>query len=583
MSAKDVIKSRVYNMRKRLGLVSILLLFLLLLGVCIVYESRMTQFIADEDGISIGIKADGGMVKILPWYDDAEELFYVFLPSCVPDQKVYFDYAMDKHITVNGLNMTKWDYLLWEENGIYAIGINDTVYQIRFMKSENIPAFFMETDSGSMDYIHENKENQEQGNLSVVDIDGHLQYKGKLDKISGRGNSTWAAFKKPYSITLHEADALCGLEAGKKWNLLALYFEQDKIHSKIIYDMAQEIGLDYTPECTWIDLYCNGEYKGLYLLTEAITIADGRVDGEYLIEKDVEGRIADDDIWFSTSEAKYLFTVKSPKNASVEQVKDIADFIQNIEDLLVEENPKYKNYVDIDSVAKKFLIDTIALDVDGMNMSMFFYKERGDDILYAGPVWDFDKAMGTRITDYTKTVESSFDAMNMWYTSLYSDSEFYQTLLIYYQQMLPYMEILLDEGIDNYVDKISASIAMDSILMRKYGTPNSTISYTQYDNYIRYLKYFLANRLNYLNSIWGEEAVFAVPLSTGEYHKVVFIDADENIVETRMILDGECVENIPALEDKYKGWYFDWEYSHKEFSDKIPIYEDVILQAVLND
>ena len=43
-------------------------------------------------------------------------------------------------------------------------------------------------------------------------------------------------------------------------------------------------------------------------------------------------------------------------------------------------------------------------------MSMFFYKERGDDILYAGQVWDFDKAMGTRITDYKKSVESSFDA-----------------------------------------------------------------------------------------------------------------------------------------------------------------------------
>jgi hypothetical protein len=32
-----------------------------------------------------------------------------------------------------------------------------------FMKSENLPAFFVLTESGSMDWLHENKENEEQG------------------------------------------------------------------------------------------------------------------------------------------------------------------------------------------------------------------------------------------------------------------------------------------------------------------------------------------------------------------------------------------------------------------------------------
>ena len=41
--------------------------------------------------------------------------------------------------------------------------------------------------------------------------------------------------------------------------------------------MAGMLGLAHT-DCTWVELYYNGEYRGLYLLTESIRIAEDRVD-----------------------------------------------------------------------------------------------------------------------------------------------------------------------------------------------------------------------------------------------------------------------------------------------------------------
>lgn len=610
-------------MKKKIWLVSAMAVLLLLWGMFVLEQSRMVQFAIDGDSFFISIMANNKETKISPWYDDTEDVYYFFLPSCVQNRKIYFDSIKDNRIVIGGELITKWDYLGWVEQSIYNFKIDDSSHQIIFMKSENIPAFFIETESGSMEYIHDYPDNQEMGELSVINKDGYLQYSGKLDKISGRGNSTWGKYKKPYSITLHEADALCGLKAGKKWNLLSLYYEHDKIHSKIIYDMARELGLAYTPECTWIDLYCNGEYKGLYLLTSAVTVADGRVElydldkdiekanpgidleeaelieengrkgyqilgagdgsGGYLIEKEIEARLKPKQAYFTTK-AGYCFVLKSPKYASIEEVNYIADFIQNIEDMISEGNVEYNKYIDVDSFAQKFLVDLIAMDSDRMNMSMFFYKDRGKSVLYSGPAWDYDQAIGTIHPEYNVSVDMDDYGMDVWYLALYQREEFRNRMVGIYEGILSYMEKVLCEDIDIYANYIKASAAMDNVMVRRYREPDATISYKQHSSYIRYLKFYLANRLNYLNKIWKVECRnFMVPSSSGDHHEVVFKDEKGNVMDIRWVMDGECIEDFPVFnDDKYDGWFYDMEYSTRRVSHMMPIYEDIVFQLVLN-
>ena len=203
------------------------------------------------------------------------------------------------------------------------------------------------------------------------------------------------------------------------------------MNTKVVFDIAEALGLEYTPQCTWIDLYFNGEYAGNYLLCEAVSVGKGRVDvfdlekenqtingnlqesdtfdeggrkgyeiqngpdvtGGYLIEKDLAAYFAEEKCGFITESGKQ-FTIGAPKHASRQQVSYIADYVQMIENLILSHNTEYANYIDLDSFAARFLVDEISLNCDANITSMFFYKDRDDDLLYAGPVWDYDSAMG---------------------------------------------------------------------------------------------------------------------------------------------------------------------------------------------
>ena len=66
--------------------------------------------------------------------------------------------------------------------------------------------------------------------------------------------------------------------AAKKWILLANAFDASNINNKMAYDFAAKAGCAYTPECRWVDLYLNGAYTGLYLLSERNEVDSQRVD-----------------------------------------------------------------------------------------------------------------------------------------------------------------------------------------------------------------------------------------------------------------------------------------------------------------
>ena len=555
--------------------VQLIVLFSILV-VCfcgvIMNQQKVVHLKAEEGTFHISINIYNSTEKIYPWYEAKEDLYYIFLPSCVKEDIIY----IDNDIEINGLQARK--RFAWVQDEVYNIKINNTLYRSIFMKSANIPAFFIETESGSMDYLHESKEHAESGKLAIIGTDGHVQYSGGLVKIAGRGNSTWIQNKKPYSIVLKDKHPLCGLNAGKEWKLLSLYFEHDKIHSKIIFDLGRGMGIENTPECTWVDLYCHGEYKGLYLLTE--DIAKKMVgEGAYLIEKTIPQQLRSDESAFSTKQTGFLFRFASPRHPEDEQVEEVSNMVLALEELLLK--GEAQNHIDMESLAKQFLIDKIVMEADAMQMSTFFYIKGNK--LSAGPLWDYDRAMGEILSDYTASIEDLPNGMYGWYMSLYENEEFKNIMIKSYKDSLPYFYEILNKGIDEYAEIISASVKMDSVLMKSIAKFNETTSYQEYENYLKYLKFFLANRLNYLGELWEVAGVnFDIPESTGEWHKVTLMSSDGALVDTMYIQDGEYIENVPVLdENKYIGWFIRGAdgYDGKIFHRLIPVYEDMVLRA----
>ena len=100
--------------------------------------------------------------------------------------------------------------------------------------------------------------------------------------IKGRGNWTWTGFdKKPYKIVFAQGQGqkLLGMHKSKHWALLAgaddyLGF----LKNTAGYSLSEHIGLPFTPHQVPVELVLNGDYKGLYFVTETIRIDNDRVN-----------------------------------------------------------------------------------------------------------------------------------------------------------------------------------------------------------------------------------------------------------------------------------------------------------------
>lgn len=612
-------------MKKKLRLLALLFIMLIFATIIANYERHIVTFDKDNDGkLVLSIKCGTRNEEIYPWYDSYEEVYYFFLPAFIEDNKIYNKLILKEEIEIDGeiLENQVWE---WQPNVVYTIGNQTETISVSFMKSEELPTLFLQTESQSMDMLHKDKEYAEKGRIVVAEEDGTI-YLGELNRISCKGQTSFETEKKSYSITLKEKNALCGLEYGKKYNLLAMCYEKDKVHSKLVFDMAKYLDMEFAMEATWVDVYCNGNYLGLYLLTEAITIEDGRIDiadlsdsnekanigvdfdslkrqvegeerayyeiesplnltGGYVIEKTPYNRIESKEAFFVTDINKYCFIIKEPSYPSKDEVEYIEEYIQDIEQMIASNDSKLWNYLDVDSFAKQFLIDKIVMENDAMWDSTFFYKDKNDLKLMAGPLWDYDRSCGAVLTDYTNSIDEAPGHMNEWYLQFYQNEEFMNKVIDYYMELLPFLETLLNERIDEYTQRISASRQMDSHIVKEdeNNEEDGVCIYDDYENSVRYLKFFLANRINYLNELWGiEYKDFDVPNSNGEVHKVKFWSADGNdLIQTICIVDGECISDMPDYdEDLYDGWAISkGETIYKKMlNDKIPIYEDLNVQ-----
>ncbi len=614
-------------MRKRYCMGLALVLIIAAVLVCLHYM-KLNSVVLQIDGemLYVDVNMQQSTNQVSLWQDEEDGRSYFFLPSCVRNQRVKMGVCGDG-LEIDGQLYEEGDIFTWEEDRSYNLQTMDEEgtlheYQVTFMKSANIPSVFINTESGNMEYVNEERHNLESGDICVVLANGMTEYQNILPKIVSRGNVSWDRPKKPYTIKLADKYPLCGLRKGDKWRLLALWSEGSRLNSKIALDIAERLGMANTVQGTWIDLYFNGEYAGIYLLTESVTVGEGRVDiynlekenkrnnpnieeavhfeeenqkgylldhvntidGGYLIEKDTGEYYGGEQNGFVTT-AGFMFSIKEPAHASKEQVEYISGYVDQIDQMVQNGDPAVWDYLDLDSLVSAFLVDEISLDTDVAVTSMYFYKDVGDDKLYTGPVWDYEhtfgernvEAMEGRFVDYTYSVVEHtklFDSILNWYLLLYDTQEFQDQMLEKYEELLPWFERMLDSGIDEYVEEIEASVKMDQVMWQdKNLKGKSSGTYQDYYANVKYTKFFIAKRLNYLCERWGvPHEEFPVP-SNGQMHHLTY-SVYEGVVGTMDVMDGEELKNPLEYDaSKYQGWIY--EYSGEKWSPYIPIYEDM--------
>ena len=228
-------------------------------------------------------------------------------------------------------------------------------------------------------------------------------------KIKGRGNYTFTGFdKKPYRLKLDAKAALLGMKKSKHFALLAHADDNlGFLRNTMGFELSRRGGLDFTPEQRPVEVVLNGEYIGLYFLTETIRVDSDRVKiteqadnisdpeeitGGWLVE--IDNYWDADQITINEGNGELIrLTYKSPEVLSDAQ----SDYLKNLAtaaDRAIYANDKssteWENIIDIDSLATFYLIQEIMDNAESFHGSCYFHKHRGADTkIIFGPVWDF--------------------------------------------------------------------------------------------------------------------------------------------------------------------------------------------------
>ena len=208
----------------------------------------------------------------------------------------------------------------------FFIGNAMTKYSVYILS--DIPTMYIET-SGGINYVNSSKYNRDQGaTVLICDKNGDTVYSDEdletFSEFKLRGNATATYNKKPYQIKLGNKTDLFGMGKSKTWILLANFMDESFLRNSIAFDIADTLGLDYTPKSVFVNLFIDGEFNGLYQLTEKTQIGSNRInifDLEEETEKANEG-IDMSGLWSRTesinssniSYIKYVPGVKNPED-----------------------------------------------------------------------------------------------------------------------------------------------------------------------------------------------------------------------------------------------------------------------------
>lgn len=261
---------------------------------------------------------------------------------------------------------------------------------------------YITLEDGGLERIRGNKRHKERGTVVVRDRNGRIQYKGE-GNMRGRGNGSWNLDKKSYKLKLKSPTKILGLKEGEKFNLIANH-DETNLRNKIAFEVAKRMKTDFPVENEYAHLFVNGEYQGLYLVTNSIEAKENSVN----IKE--EGFLMDHSLVYDPVDMPHVFVsnsgiqveVKYPKNMSSEERECICSYYNEMEDAVKavdgvcrKTGKYYTDYIDLNSFVRYYLLQEVLLNYDGGRGSLLLWKNsrEDEDKIHAGPIWDMELSM----------------------------------------------------------------------------------------------------------------------------------------------------------------------------------------------
>ncbi len=345
-------------------------------------------------------------------------------------------------------------------------------------------------------------------------------------QIRGRGNNTWGYEKKSYKMKLSEKQSLLGLGEGKakKWVLLANHCDQSLLRNYVSLHLAAAMPfLSWSPDCISVEVYLNGEYRGVYLLAEEVDVNPHKVavseevtgsgaDIGYLIEMTGNGK----DITFDAGNKTYQIHNDLSENDAEwnEQYEYISGYVQACWDALSEGNEAVVGeLIDIDSLVDAYLVEEIVKNLDVGWDSFYLYKDQGGKLIF-GPLWDFDLALGNA-NEGCEQYESLYAAYrskmqsNPWFYTAMNCQWFRERVLARWEEIEPQRSGLSDMVRENaltYYQSYCRNFEKWQIFGQSLNRETEQItSLSTYEAHYQFLASWIEQRLEWLDACYHEE------------------------------------------------------------------------------
>ncbi len=366
-------------------------------------------------------------------------------------------------------------------------------------------------------------------------------------KIRGRGNTTWGWPKNPYKVQFSNDASyaaipnVLGMKKNRNWALLADYFDRSLMRNKLALSLANSSvfsdGLKWNPSGQHLEVYLNGDYVGVYLLTEDIRIAPERldikvmsadpaanqVDGGYIVEVDFRLDCYNDgtlNLQHRTPQGVPVCESK-PDEGSITQpqlafIKGLIDAAE--QDIYLRGDLRKLNPT---SFADWYLLQELFRNNDANFWSSdFMWKDTdaasapADRLLNMGPIWDFDLSAGNLIlndnwmTEGCWVSKSRSDSPN-WLTKMFDNPEFLNLTLARWKQKRPALEKFINYSIDTYARRLEAPQQRNFARWPILGTMFSNYyTFYTYADEVAFVKRFLNERMVWLDKAYASPESF---------------------------------------------------------------------------
>ena len=555
--------------------------FILLLFILLLFAPRAVQAAETDEGISfsVNVDRDGKEIYEVQAALISKNTYYLFLPSCADPRNLTIRYTGRVTETSIGQLDTEKKTISGDFSGAACvITFKDKSRVTLICMQSSLPAMWVSLGDASLQDVHDHQDTIFEGTSAALIDPGNEDHnfeENATAQFKGRGNSSWYYYdKRSYQIRFEEKVSVLGMPQARKWVLLANASDPSLMRNKLVFEISAQLGFAFVPKAEYADLWIDGDYRGTYLVTEKPEVNKKRLNltsghgilCEYdeVFYKDEEYYYEDiNDIHFTLKDSE-AEDGKADFEAFEEKENAFASALMESSDW-----SELTKLIDPDSFALMYLVNEYYANNESATTSFFWHMDGPDDVLHAGPVWDFDTCM----RNGNESTSTYYVYQNFFYRNLIAYPEFREILQRYYNTLKPVFATSAATS-DLLYAKINASAAMNYVRFGGLGEMDAkdTVFAATFEENIRDQQQWLRDR----NTNFSLDQVF---IRVKDYIAKASVASDGSSVTLRLLTLSKELSSVTFLvygenEDPETALTFEGErQADRSFMVKVPYSE----------